>query len=283
VNGVREGKFSDFRAGYLREVYGAKMIPLYLKGNLTSGQLNGNFVYTYTNGKTAKTEIFVAGILEGPKIVFDSLGNKMDSSNYKNNQRQGKAFHFYPSGKIEREENYENGKKTGQQKTFLENGKPLSIETIQNGITTEKFNFDSKGKKIKEKIIDDKQPNNIGDLLDEPIQKKDTIQEEAFVVVDEMPEYPGGTQEMYKFIQKNIKYPQIAKEAGITGKCFLKFTIDKEGQVKDVIVMKGVPACPECDKESVRVIQRLPNFKPGKMNGKVVRVSMMLPIKFEMQ
>lgn len=103
---------------------------------------------------------------------------------------------------------------------------------------------------------------------------------EVFTVVQEMPEFPGGIAEMMKFIQKNIVYPPSAREAGISGKCFLRFVVNEDGKISNVEILKGVPGCPECDKEAIRVVKSMPSWKPGKQNGKEVKVYFQLPINF---
>ncbi len=103
---------------------------------------------------------------------------------------------------------------------------------------------------------------------------------EIFTVVQEMPEFPGGIAEMMKFIQKNIVYPPSAREAGISGKCFLRFVVNEDGKISNVEILKGVPGCPECDKEAIRVVKSMPSWKPGKQNGKEVKVYFQLPINF---
>lgn len=104
-----------------------------------------------------------------------------------------------------------------------------------------------------------------------------------FTVVEEMPEFPGGPMEMMRYVQKNITYPHIAKENGLQGKCFLKFVVNAEGMIVDIEILKGIPKCPECDKEAIRVIQSMPAWKPGKQNGKAVSVFFNLPINFQLR
>jgi protein TonB len=106
---------------------------------------------------------------------------------------------------------------------------------------------------------------------------------EIFTVVEEMPEFPGGAMEMMKYIQKNIQYPQMAKEAGLSGKCFLKFVVNGSGNITDVTVLKGVPGCGECDREAIRVVKSMPNWKAGKQNGRAVSVFFNLPINFQLK
>ena len=106
---------------------------------------------------------------------------------------------------------------------------------------------------------------------------------EIFTVVEEMPEFPGGMAGLGPFIQKNLQYPQMAKEAGLSGKCYLKFVVNENGNISDVSVLKGVPGCQECDKEAIRVVKMMPNFKPGKQNGRAVKVFFNLPINFQLR
>lgn len=103
---------------------------------------------------------------------------------------------------------------------------------------------------------------------------------EIFTVVEEMPEFPGGAMEMMKYIQKNIQYPAMAREAGISGKCFLKFVVNGDGAISDVQILKGVAGCPDCDKEATRVVKSMPKWKAGKQNGRSVSVFFNLPINF---
>ncbi len=91
------------------------------------------------------------------------------------------------------------------------------------------------------------------------------------------PEYPGGETEMFRFLSKNIKYPESAKE-GRQGSVYVSFVIDKLGKVKDVQLLKGLRNA--CDNEAMRVINSFPNWKPGLNNGKAVNVRFNIPIKF---
>jgi protein TonB len=106
---------------------------------------------------------------------------------------------------------------------------------------------------------------------------------EIFTIVEESPEFPGGAAAMMKYIQQNIQFPAIAREAGISGKCFLKFVVNEDGKIGNVEVLKGVPGCADCDKEAIRVVRSMPNWKPGKMTGRAVKVYFNLPISFKVQ
>ena len=98
-----------------------------------------------------------------------------------------------------------------------------------------------------------------------------------------MPEFPGGPMAMMKYISKNLNYPQFAKEAGLSGKCFLRFVVNKNGAICNVDAMRGVPGCIECDVEAIKVIYSMPRWTPGMQNGKAVPVFFNLPINFNLR
>lgn len=105
--------------------------------------------------------------------------------------------------------------------------------------------------------------------------------EDAYTYVEEMPSYPDGNDELMRFIASNIVYPEIAKRAGVSGKVLVQYVIEKSGKVSEVTVLRGIGA--GCDEEAARVVSMLPNWLPGKQNGKPVRVRMVVPIVFRLQ
>jgi protein TonB len=117
-------------------------------------------------------------------------------------------------------------------------------------------------------------------------QVKEEVQEaepeqQPFIVVEEMPEYPGGNVELQKWLMEHTQYPEIAKENNIQGKVIVRFCVTPKGGVSQVSVLKGVD--PELDKEAMRVVTTLPPFKPGKQGGKPVPVWFMVPIAFTLK
>ncbi|RQO31757.1 hypothetical protein DBR32_07375 [Taibaiella sp. KBW10] len=104
---------------------------------------------------------------------------------------------------------------------------------------------------------------------------------ETFTSVEQMPEFPGGANAMNQFLQKNIRYPKEAVEAKIQGKVFLKFVVTEMGEITNVTVVRSVDRI--LDREALRVVKSMPKWKPGKQNGKSVRVYYTLPISFKMQ
>lgn len=123
---------------------------------------------------------------------------------------------------------------------------------------------------------ENKEVQNASDFGD--YEGEDTGETELFVVVEDMPQFPGG--KVQQWIAKNVKYPVLAMENGIQGKVYIQFVIEKDGSITDVKVLRGVDA--SLDKEAVRVVQSMPKWKPGKQRGKPVRVSYTLPINFQL-
>ena len=107
-----------------------------------------------------------------------------------------------------------------------------------------------------------------------------TDNSEVYGAVEVMPEYPGGTTAMYEFIQKNLKYPESAKDKGLEGKVFISFVVEKDGSLSSFQVLRGV--CDEIDAEAVRVLKIMPKWKPGMNNGEPVRVQYTMPFKFQL-
>lgn len=114
----------------------------------------------------------------------------------------------------------------------------------------------------------------------EPAVMATQQEEPAFTVVEEMPEYPGGKEAMYKFLVNNIKYPEESRKNGTQGTVFTTFIVEKSGKISNIRVLKSVNE--ELDKEAVRVISEMPKWNPGKEKGKPVRVVFNLPISYKL-
>jgi periplasmic protein TonB len=109
------------------------------------------------------------------------------------------------------------------------------------------------------------------------VVEKDTI---VYGTVDQPAEFPGGLSALSSFINKNISYPAEEMERGIQGKCIIKFVINTDGRVIEAEVLKGIPGGANCDKEALRIVRKLPNWRPAVLNGKHVRMYYQLPIMF---
>ena len=105
--------------------------------------------------------------------------------------------------------------------------------------------------------------------------------EKVFDMVEQMPTFPGGQQELMSYLSKNIKYPTIPQENGTQGRVTVQFVVNKDGSIVDVNVIRGVD--PYLDKEAVRVISTMPKWKPGKQRGVPVRCKFTVPVTFKLQ
>lgn len=104
--------------------------------------------------------------------------------------------------------------------------------------------------------------------------------DEVFVVVEDQPEFPGGTAALLEYLRKNIKYPSVCRENNIQGKVIVTFVVNKDGSIVDIEVVKSVN--PLLDKEAIRVISQMPKWKPGAQRGKPVRVKYSVPVNFRL-
>lgn len=102
--------------------------------------------------------------------------------------------------------------------------------------------------------------------------------DEIYNIVEEMPEFPGGTSNMKEYIQDNLQYPAEAKELDVHGRVFVKFVIERDGTISNVKVLRGIGS--GCDEEAIRLITSMPKWKPGKQRGKEVRTYFTYPITF---
>lgn len=109
-----------------------------------------------------------------------------------------------------------------------------------------------------------------------PPAEEEEPEPEIFVVVEQMPELIGGLGDL----QKKIKYPEIAKKAGVEGTVFVQFVVDENGNVTNASVAKGIGA--GCDEEALKAVKQA-KFKPGKQRGKAVKVKFSLPIRFRLK
>ncbi len=119
---------------------------------------------------------------------------------------------------------------------------------------------------------------------------KDTSQK--FLVVENMPEFPGGEDALIKYVSSNLTYPEDAKKEGVTGRCFIQFVVEKDGSISNVEVFRSVghnikdenkkAIAKQCDDEAVRVIKSMPKWNPGEQRGKKVRVEYRMPITFNL-
>jgi len=116
------------------------------------------------------------------------------------------------------------------------------------------------------------------------ISKGQIINDEGsdiFTVVEQMPKFPGGNKALFKFLNKNIKYPEEARKQEISGRVFVTFIVEDDGEITNIELLRGIGG--GCDEEAMRVISIFPNYEPGLQRGIPVRVRFNMPIKFVLE
>ncbi|MBR1426968.1 MAG: energy transducer TonB [Paludibacteraceae bacterium] len=146
------------------------------------------------------------------------------------------------------------------------------LNIVEDDVETESIEIKTEDNKEEEIVI--------AAPVEAPVEEEE--EEVVFKVVEQNPEFPGGVQALMKYLGENVKYPVIAQENGIQGKVVCQFTVNKDGSVVDVEVVRSAGDA-SLDKEAVRVIKSMPKWHPGKQRGKAVRVRYTLPVNFRLQ
>lgn len=163
-------------------------------------------------------------------------------------------------------------------------GKPSAKENTQAPLIKDNPDPEKTPGKNDPSLITDKGGSGDGKGLDSTARFKDVDQKE--VLITKAPEYidPEVRPEfnnLPEYLRNNLRYPELAKEAGIMGTVYLTFVVNEEGKVVDVAILRGVGG--GLDQEAIRVISKMPDWKPGMVNGKPVRTRFNLPVKFQLK
>jgi protein TonB len=146
------------------------------------------------------------------------------------------------------------------------------LNVVEDNVETESIEVNTEDDKETEVVI--------AAPVEAPVEEEE--EEVVFVVVETMPEFPGGQQALFKYLSENVKYPVIAQENGIQGRVICQFVVNRDGSIVDVEVVRS-GGDPSLDKEAIRVIKSMPKWKPGKQRGKAVRVKYTVPVNFKLQ
>ena len=216
--------------------------------NITEYNLNGTIIrktHSYSDIKKLRKEYFKE---DGWSLQYDSLGNLIDKSFYQNKKIQSKTT-YYENGNIEDSIiwKYQNH----DQHEYI-------LSYHKNGV------LERKEYNLNNKLIGGTCYDSLG-------------VECQFVPYYEMPEFPGGTYALNRYLA-GVRYPIIAQENGIQGRVYTSFEIDTDGKIINVKTARGVD--PLLDKAALDQIQNMPAWKPGKKKGKLVKVSYTVPINF---
>jgi len=134
---------------------------------------------------------------------------------------------------------------------------------------------------VEDLIIDVEADERVAiDVYIAPVIEAEAEEEEhvIFLVVEDEPGFPGGEEARMRFLQQHMRYPAIAREAGIQGTVFVTFVVERDGSITDVQVVRGIGG--GADEEAIRVVRMMPRWTPGKQRGRPVRVQFVMPIRF---
>ncbi len=106
------------------------------------------------------------------------------------------------------------------------------------------------------------------------------IQRQIFTSIEQMPEFPGGPAAMNKFLSKKLKYPKSAYKNNIEGRVVVQFIVEVDGTLSDIKIKHSLD--PDCDKETLRVIRKMPKWNPGRQNGVAAACYYTLPVTFKL-
>ncbi|MDR0567434.1 MAG: energy transducer TonB [Prevotellaceae bacterium] len=127
---------------------------------------------------------------------------------------------------------------------------------------------------------DDDNPNAV-DIAELEQHKVVVADEQPFMAVEQMPQFPGGDKALRKYLAEQVRYPALAAENNIQGRVVIRFVVGKDGSVSRVEVLQGIDRV--CDEEAVRVVKSMPKWIPGRHNGRAVPVVYTVPIVFKLQ
>jgi len=209
----------------------------------------------YINGVIQMTGFILSKdpfIKAGDFRYYDEKGILASQGKYANNFKTGIWNYYYPDGQLHHTCNYtDNGKIDGNTFYYYTDGKLKRSENYSVGVLLSGKCFTKSG--------------------------ADT----TYFAFEEIPEFKGGEQKMNKFLTDNLRYPQTAWERRIQGTVYVGFVVDVKGRVKEVKIVKGVDII--LNSAAVDVVTLMPKWKPGRIDGKPVRIQMVLPISFKLK
>ncbi|WMX13293.1 MULTISPECIES: energy transducer TonB [unclassified Aureispira] len=227
-------------------------------------------------------------VLHGSYMSWSDDGLKTSEGNYKNNYKEG-IWKFYSYGKLYSEGIYTKGEKQGLWKYYYQNGKVESElywkDDLREGAFVE---YDTLGMVVNEGMY------KADSIIQQTLEVEEAELSENDVIVDEMPRFPGceaeegdhkakkkcADQKLLKFIYSNIQYPSFARENAAEGMVVISFTVMEDGRIVDVRAIRGI--CEPLEKECLRLVRLMPQWIPGRQNGKEVRVKYNLPVRFKL-
>jgi TonB family protein len=233
----------------------------------------------YPNGKVKANGDYLSESKYGLWMYYDSTGKKIKEKNYVRGSVSGWYVDYYPNGKIRYKAKCIYGIPRDSIAAFDSKGKKLSNESKEFKAIQDDLIKNDKEIRLTPIETDWMEETSEGD--DDAVEiaeAPEPVEDEIYVVVEEMPQFPGGNDSLNSYLRRNLQYPQMEKDAGIQGTVYMSFVVRKDGSLSDVKVLKEVPGAPGFTKEAARLINGMPYWNPGKMNGRAVNISFTIPI-----
>lgn len=263
-NGKKVGPFTAF---YEND-------SIFIKCFYENDNINGTYLEYYKTGQLKENIEYYQGHPMNILALNDSLGNPLDYGAFKDGT--GLMKKYYQNGKVLYEANYLNGRLEGHYISFYKSGKIKSKGQYQNDKLVGKW------------VYYDKEGNREWSIQYTEETEEDKAAFRSFLddesLLDEqLPKAQGGDRGMIDFLRKNLRYPQLSKEAGISGTVYVEFTVTSVGKLRDLNIKRGVSGGPDLDREAILLVNRMPPWTPGFLNGFPVEVQFTLPIKFSLR
>jgi len=238
-----------------------RLILALIAGSLTLASIGQDTLYfnknddtVFSNQHAYKYEVIFRDIndtnivLSKTYYISGQIYSEGKYNPYSEKEKQGLWKEWYESGQLKSEKNYENSIMNGQLLTYWEDGQIKRQDFYDYGDLTKGKVWNEKGKKVKyyDYII--------------------------------LPKFKGGINNLFNYLKRNVQYPLLSKNLGIQGRVVVQFVIENDGKVSNVIVLESVNK--ELDEEAIRVLNNMPAWSPGLIDGETVRMSFNLPIKF---
>lgn len=274
---VKHGEYKLFRNDNLE-----------IETTYSNGLIEGLWTkYNVYSGKKDEQGNYINGLREGEWKTFQQQGKIILSNGvYIHGKKEGKWIGYHENGKdIRSETYYKNGMKEGVYTQYDEKGTIIEKANFARGHYFGDWEFWYNGKYEKFTLnnmlpfyFNDKEIEK-EELSILSIKNNDTIE----IILDSPIRTTWDTKDYNIFLMNNIRYPESAIENGVQGKVYVLLTIDENSKAKDFKVIKGVPNCPECDREALRVFKLMPNnWKAAISEGKPISGSMILTISFKL-
>lgn len=232
------------------------------------------------NGKLWKYGNVLMNSREGTWVWVDSTGKKTKEIVYSSGSANGAYRSYYLNGKVKVLGFCRDGYLRDSIQVYSAGG-----TLLKKGTPAYKQVFDKQMLEEKDvRYLDpDAPPEFETDAIVETVEamEVEAPQDEVFTFVEVMPKFPGDSLQSY--LQHKLIYPSLEKELGKEGTVYIKFTIEKDGAISNVRVVKDVPGAPGLTKEAIRVFSAMPRWTPGLMNGRPVRVEMTMPVRFNLE